>query len=87
MGIEIFAKYLEKCPNIETLNLQGNSLAAPSAEKISTALSASESLKYLNLQNNKVGTAGAIVKYDLFRALPRIYFFRVMKNKECPWNN
>jgi hypothetical protein len=31
VGIEILAKYLERCPNIESLNLQGNSLGAASA--------------------------------------------------------
>lgn len=60
VGIEIFAKYLERCPNIESLNLQGNSLGPTSAEKISAALANVESLKYLNFQHNKVGTAGAI---------------------------
>ena len=63
VGIEIFAKFLEKCPNIVSLNLQGNALAANSAERISAALGASESLKYLNLQYNKIGTAGAIVTH------------------------
>lgn len=41
VGMEIFAKYLEKCPNIESLNLQGNALGSPSAELLSSALSKS----------------------------------------------
>jgi hypothetical protein len=36
-------------------------MAAASAERISGALATSESLKYLNLQYNKIGTPGAIV--------------------------
>ena len=41
VGMEIFANYLEKCPNIESLNLQGNALGSVSAELLSSALSKS----------------------------------------------
>lgn len=41
VGMEIFAKYLEKCPNIESLNLQGNALGPTSAELLSAALAKS----------------------------------------------
>ena len=41
VGMEIFANYLEKCPNIESLNLQGNALGSASAELLSSALSKS----------------------------------------------
>ena len=63
IGIEVFAKYIEKCPNVVSLNLQGNSIGASSAERLSIALAASESIKYLNVQYNKIGTPGAIVKF------------------------
>lgn len=53
VALEIFAKFLERCPNLESLNLQGNVLGAASAELLSSALAHSESLKYLNLQYNK----------------------------------
>jgi Leucine-rich repeat (LRR) protein len=60
--MEIFAKYIEKCPNIESLNLQGNALGSSSAELISVSLAKSDSIKYFNLQYNKITTTGAIVK-------------------------
>lgn len=87
VGIEIFAKFIEKCPNIESLNLQGNSLGAPSAERLSAALATAESLKYLNLQYNKIGTAGAIVHLFLFRVLLRTSSFRATKSKGCLLNS
>lgn len=41
VGMEIFAKFVEGCSNLESLNLQGNNLGVTTAEKISQALSAS----------------------------------------------
>ena len=35
VGIEAFAKTLERCTALESLNLQGNSLGPQSAERIS----------------------------------------------------
>jgi Ran GTPase-activating protein (RanGAP) involved in mRNA processing and transport len=59
--MEIFAKCLENCPSVVSLNLQGNSLGEASADKIGLAFQNSETIKYLNLENNKIGTNGIIV--------------------------
>jgi Leucine-rich repeat (LRR) protein len=59
--MEIFAKCLENCPAVVSLNLQGNSLGEVSAEKIGVAFQNSETIKYLNLDSNKIGTNGIIV--------------------------
>jgi Ran GTPase-activating protein (RanGAP) involved in mRNA processing and transport len=87
VGMEIFARCLEKCNNLESLNLQGNALGSPSAELVSQALSKCEAIKYLNLQYNKVGTAGAIVKLYPFRVLPRIFYFPIMRIRVAPYRN
>ena len=79
--MEIFAKSIEKFQNIESLNLQGNALGPSSAELISVALTKSESIKYLNFQYNKIATTGAIVNLPSSRASPKIYFFRIIRNK------
>jgi Leucine-rich repeat (LRR) protein len=84
IGIEIFAKYIERCPNIVSLNLQGNNLTAPSAERLSTALAASESIKYLNLQYNKIGTPGAIVPLSPLRASPKTCSSQAASSKAGP---
>ena len=59
--MEIFVKCLENCSNLESVNLQGNSLGENSAEKISAVLQNSETIKYLNFENNNIGTNGIIV--------------------------
>jgi hypothetical protein len=37
VGIEIFAKCLENCPAVVSLNVQGNALGEASADKIGAA--------------------------------------------------
>ena len=59
--MEIFVKCLENCSSLESVNLQGNSLGENSAEKISAVLQNSETIKYLNFENNNIGTNGIIV--------------------------
>jgi hypothetical protein len=46
-----------------------------------------ENLKYLNLQYNKIATAGAIVFVFLLRVLQRICCFRAMNSRVDHYNN
>jgi Ran GTPase-activating protein (RanGAP) involved in mRNA processing and transport len=87
VGMEIFAKLLERCSSLESLNLQGNALGPASAERLSASLAGCEGLKYLNLQYNRVGTAGAIVATPPLRALPSTCCFRAARRRGGRWRS
>jgi Ran GTPase-activating protein (RanGAP) involved in mRNA processing and transport len=68
--------------------LQGNKLQALSAEKLSAALSTHETLKYLNLENNEIGTNGVIVIFfHNIRASQKAYYSHQTNKKVAHYNN
>jgi Ran GTPase-activating protein (RanGAP) involved in mRNA processing and transport len=69
IGVEVLARVLKSCSNLESLSLQGNLIGEVGGKAIAEALKANESIRYLNLANNKIGTSGvhALAKSLLFQ--------------------
>jgi Ran GTPase-activating protein (RanGAP) involved in mRNA processing and transport len=57
-GIRFICDVLASCPNLEYLNLSGNSLDATGAAVIAEALSTNKSIKILDISGNSIGYDG-----------------------------